>query len=210
MQSSSLFLRKSKRWSFGVLVLFLLNVSYWSYHYLAYITRSRLPYAETEVDTRLSVVNPQSNPNHIGSEFSKSDSSVFFEKDNTFHYADETPYSGVNTDHVSILQFVERWRAAWAGRDMEGYFACYDTSFNPGKGMTLEQWQERRKALILEKKEISIEIVEPKLRIRDSGAMISFVLLYQSDNFRSRDTKLLELKRGLSGWRIVREETRSI
>lgn len=105
-----------------------------------------------------------------------------------------------------IRQAIEAWAQAWSRRDVDAYLAAYSPDF-PGSQakLTHRAWAEQRKALILARQHISVELSEIRLERQGERFVASFTQQYRSDgpNERSRKRLLLGLENGR--WLILKE-----
>jgi len=119
--------------------------------------------------------------------------------------------------HISgkgVVGAVERWRFAWAAKDLAGYFNAYATDFTPfkpgvkGKNIwPLETWKKYKTRVISKKAYIHITLNNMRIEILDHGnrAVVSFLQFFASDNYSSQDEKEITLKNESDGWKIVQE-----
>lgn len=103
-----------------------------------------------------------------------------------------------------IIAFLEKWRSAWAGKDIHTYLDCYHPSFT-SDGLDLNGWRARKSALNNRYRYIDITLGLPAIEFRDGFAVVTFVQEYQSDQYRSKGVKTLHLRHDGQGWKIHRE-----
>jgi murein L,D-transpeptidase YafK len=107
-----------------------------------------------------------------------------------------------------VVDFIERWRAAWQAMDMKRYSACYDTSGFSGQGMNWAQWRAHKTATFGRYKEISVETDKILVtELSDGSAVVKFMQVYKSNLSLFRNAKQLSLRRTASGWHITFETT---
>lgn len=106
-----------------------------------------------------------------------------------------------------VRELVEKWRAAWAGRDVDAYLACYSADFTPANGQSRAAWEAGRRRNIASRG--SIDVATTDLTIEPMGTrrvMVRFLQDYASGNYReTAQPKTLLLVRGEAGWRIAGE-----
>ena len=113
-----------------------------------------------------------------------------------------------------VAHAIERWRFAWAAKDMSAYFNAYSTDFTPykpglkGKNIwPLEVWKKYKIRVISKKTYIHITLNNMRIEILDDGnrAVVSFLQFFDSNNYSSQDEKEITLKNEPDGWKIVQE-----
>jgi len=107
-----------------------------------------------------------------------------------------------------ILAVVEKWRSAWSARDLEGYFAAYAADFRvPARFASMAEWKRYKRRVIGSKKWIEIEITDAQVEIEADSrtAKVKFFQKFRSNSYNGDDHKVLELRFGPDGWKIVNE-----
>ncbi|MDO9216975.1 MAG: DUF4440 domain-containing protein, partial [Lacisediminimonas sp.] len=102
-----------------------------------------------------------------------------------------------------------RWAGAWSARDVAAYLSAYAPDFKPASGMSLAAWKAERTARIVGKKEILVEVQQPRLQIEGEQATVKFIQSYRSDRITSTDVKTMVLVRKQGKWLIQQEEVTS-
>jgi len=114
----------------------------------------------------------------------------------------------------SVVHAVERWRLAWAAKDLSGYFNAYANDFTPfkpgvkGKNIwPLETWKKYKTRVISKKAYIHVTLNNMRIEILDHGsrAVVRFLQFFDSNNYSSQDEKEITLKNEPDGWKIVQE-----
>ncbi len=101
------------------------------------------------------------------------------------------------------------WVQAWSSRDLDTYFAAYAEDFVPEGGLTRAAWETQRRDRIQRPQRISVKALEPQFTtLPDERVRVSFRQEYESDAFSDSVTKILEMSRAGSSWKITREYTR--
>jgi murein L,D-transpeptidase YafK len=107
-----------------------------------------------------------------------------------------------------VVDFIERWRAAWQDMDMKRYSSCYDTSSFKGQGMNWAQWRAHKTATFGRYKAITVETDNILVtELSDGSAVVKFMQVYKSNLSLFRNAKQLSLRRSASGWHITFETT---
>ncbi len=100
---------------------------------------------------------------------------------------------------------VRAWAAAWARKDIDGYFEAYVPDFR-GNERSPAAWEHSRRQRILGKNRISIEISGLTVEVNGDRARASFRQDYVSDALNTSDQKTLELVKRGGQW-LIRKET---
>lgn len=104
---------------------------------------------------------------------------------------------------------VSAWATAWERKDMNGYFAAYVPGFSGGDG-TSARWQEGRRARIINKTRISVELSGVTVELSgDDSAKVSFRQVYSADQLKASSRKQLELVKRNGNWLIRKESVGS-
>ena len=108
------------------------------------------------------------------------------------------------TQAGELLDFVEKWRKSWSGKDIDSYMDCYSSTFHSG-GLDKKGW--RRKKTYLNKKYEFIQVTIDDIVVERSSktAIISFFQTYQSDLYQTSGTKTLQLIMKKGNWMIEKE-----
>lgn len=117
--------------------------------------------------------------------------------------------AAMTADEKSVLDVLTRWAGAWSARDVAAYLSAYAPDFKPASGMSLAAWKSERTARIVGKKEILVEMQQPRLQIEGEQATVKFIQSYRSDRFTSTDVKTMVLVRKQGKWLIQLEEVTS-
>jgi len=105
---------------------------------------------------------------------------------------------------AEVESAVRGWAAAWAGQDMDRYLAAYGSEFNPG-GQSRKSWEEERRARIVGKSSISVNIENLVISVNGQAATAKFRQIYRADNLNISSRKTLELQRAGNQWHIRKE-----
>jgi tetratricopeptide (TPR) repeat protein len=121
----------------------------------------------------------------------------------------DAPVIAMTADEKSVLDVLTRWAGAWSARDMATYLSAYAPDFKPASGISLAAWKAERTARIVGKKELLVEVQQPRLQIEGEQATVKFIQSYRSDRFTSTDVKTMVLVRKQGKWLIQHEEVTS-
>ncbi len=110
------------------------------------------------------------------------------------------------TDQNELRQDINAWAKAWSQKDMPRYLASYASEFTPPDKMSRTSWESDRRARIVSKKTISVDINNLKLElVQGNKAIARFQQVYESDNFKGNIHKTLEMVKQGDRWLISRE-----
>lgn len=115
----------------------------------------------------------------------------------------ETPAVQMDEDE-EVLAFVKKWQTAWAEKDLNTYIDCYSPSFRNGR-LDRKRWRAKKNYLNKRYDFIKVAIQNIAIIRTDTGANVSFFLEYQSDQYQTSGTKLLELINRDDKWMIQKE-----
>jgi len=107
-------------------------------------------------------------------------------------------------ERPNLLSFLENWRKAWSGKDLEAYMACYSPSFTSGK-LDFGKWRARKQSLNKKYSYINVTIRDVAVEQTASGARVSFYQTYESDKYQTSGRKHLQLVLIDDQWRIQKE-----
>lgn len=102
---------------------------------------------------------------------------------------------------------VRAWAAAWASKDMNGYLGAYGKEFDPPGKMSRSAWEQERRARILGKSRIAVQLTDLNVSVTGNKAVARFKQSYSADSLQVNSRKTLELVRTGDRWAIVREST---
>lgn len=106
---------------------------------------------------------------------------------------------------AEVESAVRGWASAWAGQDMDRYLAAYGPDFNPGGGQSRKSWEEERRARIVGKSRISVNIENLVINVNGQVATAKFRQIYRADSLNISSRKTLELQRSGNQWQIRKE-----
>lgn len=106
-----------------------------------------------------------------------------------------------------VIAAVKAWAKAWSAKDMDGYLAAYGTKFNPPGTRTRKDWEQDRKARIVSKGSISVDVSDFDVKVTDAKASAVFRQHYKAGSLVSNSRKTLEMGKENGRWVILREST---
>jgi tetratricopeptide (TPR) repeat protein len=114
------------------------------------------------------------------------------------------PASTANRD---VEAAVRAWASAWASKDMSNYLAAYGKEFDPPGKLSRSAWEQERRARILGKNKISVQVSDMNVSVNGNRAVAKFRQAYSADSLNVSSRKTLELVKSGERWTIVREST---
>lgn len=106
---------------------------------------------------------------------------------------------------AEVSRAVERWAKAWSERQVDAYAAAYAAEFR-GTNASHAEWLAFRRARILARREIEVNVSELAVSIDGARAEVRFVQQYRGDQTRLTDRKRLILMRNAAGAWLIQEE----
>lgn len=111
----------------------------------------------------------------------------------------------VNAERA-VAEALKAWSLAWSGRNAQDYLGAYAPGFSPADGTTRAAWESRRKHALARSKDISIDLRDIKLTVKDAKhASTVFKQAYRSEQYEDNVLKTLEWERIEGRWLIVSE-----
>jgi outer membrane biosynthesis protein TonB len=107
----------------------------------------------------------------------------------------------------AVTAAVQAWAAAWSAKDVSGYLAAYDKSFDPPGKQTRAAWEKEREARIVGKSKISVNISDLKISVEGNKASARFRQAYTADSLNVSSRKTLDMVNSNGRWMIMRETT---
>jgi ketosteroid isomerase-like protein len=114
------------------------------------------------------------------------------------------PAAGTGKD---VEAAVQAWAAAWAAKDMGGYLGSYGKEFDPPGNQSRQAWEAERRARIVGKSKISVQLSDLHVSVNGNKATARFKQAYSADALKVSSRKTLELVKTGDRWAIVREST---
>lgn len=116
------------------------------------------------------------------------------------------PAANGNADK-DVEEAVRAWAAAWAAKDMKGYLGAYGREFDPPGKLSRQEWEQERRARIVGKSKITVQISDLDVKVTGNRAVAKFRQAYSADALNITGRKTLELVKSGERWTIVREST---
>ncbi|MDN6884908.1 tetratricopeptide repeat protein [Variovorax sp. CAN2819] len=107
--------------------------------------------------------------------------------------------------NAEVESAVRAWASAWASQDMDRYLAAYGSDFTPAGGKSRKSWEEDRRARIVGKSNISVNIENLVIKVDGQNATAKFRQIYRADNLNVSSRKTLEMQRSGNQWHIRKE-----
>jgi adhesin transport system outer membrane protein len=106
----------------------------------------------------------------------------------------------------AVTPSVEKWIAAWNGKDINGYFSAYSDNFVPAQGLSRSQWENLRKKRVGKQGGIStiLKNITPA-RCDGKTTEVSFTQEYGSVDYRDTVEKTLSMEYANGAWKILKE-----
>jgi tetratricopeptide (TPR) repeat protein len=123
------------------------------------------------------------------------------------------PAAATSTDAGNAQSDVEAavaaWAKAWSSRNMSSYLGAYAPNFTPGDGQSRSAWEAERKARIVPRARIEVDVSDLSVTVNGDRASAQFRQAYSSDTFNVTSRKTLDFVKSGGRWLIVREATGS-
>lgn len=104
-----------------------------------------------------------------------------------------------------VERAVHAWAKAWSDRNVAKYLATYDKSFDPPGQQSRPAWEQDRRARILGKSRIAVNLTELQISVKGKNAVAKFRQDYKADALAVSSRKTLELVQSGDHWLIVKE-----
>lgn len=121
-----------------------------------------------------------------------------------------SPVDELRREADLVLNFLELWRQAWAGKDHQAYRDLYDPGFVNSDGRSLSGWLARKEDVAKDYRKIQVEIRDLRIFRHRDVVVAMFTQDYRADDrFTSVGLKRLYLKKTGAGYKIVGETFRN-
>ncbi len=117
------------------------------------------------------------------------------------------PSAGAAQDEVESA--VQAWAKAWSSKNMQAYLGAYAQSFTPPGGQSRSEWEADRKARIIPRSRIGVDVSDLNITVNGDRATARFRQAYSSDTLNVTSRKTLDMVKSGNRWLIVRESTGS-
>ena len=104
---------------------------------------------------------------------------------------------------------VQAWAKSWSTKNMSGYLGAYASNFTPPGGQSRKDWEADRKARIMPRNKIDVDVSDLAVSLNGDRASVRFRQAYASDSLSVTSRKTLDLVKNGNRWLIVRESTGS-
>jgi hypothetical protein len=107
-----------------------------------------------------------------------------------------------------VVAALKQWAAAWSGRHVDAYFACYMPNYLPPNGSKHSDWIRQRKSALEKPARITLHLDDVRSKIsNDSHVSLIFRQTYRSESLQDVSFKKLDWEKVDGQWRITREES---
>ncbi len=117
--------------------------------------------------------------------------------------------AGAANGQSEVQAAVAAWAKAWSSRNMDAYLGAYAPAFVPAGGQNRSTWASDRKARIVPRSRIEVDVSDLSVEFNGDRATARFLQAYSSDTLNVSSRKTLELVKSGGRWLIVRESTGS-
>lgn len=117
--------------------------------------------------------------------------------------------AGAANGQSEVQAAVAAWAKAWSSRNMDAYLGAYAPAFVPAGGQNRSAWASDRKARIVPRSRIEVDVSDLSVEVNGDRATARFLQAYSSDTLNVSSRKTLELVKSGGRWLIVRESTGS-
>ena len=106
----------------------------------------------------------------------------------------------------AVQAAVRAWAAAWAGKDLNAYFASYGQGFAPTGNQARKSWEASRRARIASKSQIRVTLSDLAIAVQGGVATARFKQHYSAGALNISSRKVLALTQEANErWVIIRE-----
>lgn len=117
------------------------------------------------------------------------------------------PAAAASNSDRDVEAAVRAWANAWESKNMGAYLAAYGKEFDPPGSQSRQAWEAERRARIVGKSKISVDISDLAVSVEGNKAVARFRQNYSADSLKITSRKTLEFVRSGDRWTIVREST---
>lgn len=119
------------------------------------------------------------------------------------------PVAATGDAEGDVKAAVDAWAKAWSSKNMKSYLGAYASNFTPAGGQSRSGWESDRKARIVPRNRIEVDVSDLEVTVKGDRATARFLQAYSSDNLDISSRKTLEMVRNGNRWLIVSESTGS-
>jgi tetratricopeptide (TPR) repeat protein len=120
-----------------------------------------------------------------------------------------TPPTAGGDAQAEVEASVNAWAKAWASKNMASYLGAYAPNFTPPGGQSRSAWESDRKARIMPRARIGVDVSDLSVTVNGDRATARFRQAYSSDTLNVTSRKSLDMVKSGNRWLIVRESTGS-
>jgi adhesin transport system outer membrane protein len=104
-----------------------------------------------------------------------------------------------------VSSAVHAWAKAWSAKNVDDYLGAYAADFQPPGRVSRLQWEDQRRARILDKNRISVQVEDLSVAVNGETATAVFRQVYSSDRHGETGMKTLHLAKRNGAWKIMKE-----
>ena len=111
-----------------------------------------------------------------------------------------------SVDQASLINStIKSWASAWSAQDVTAYLSHYADSFKPARG-SASSWRKQRKDRLTKPSFIRVGLDNIRLvKINEKSARIELIQTYESNTYKDKTRKRLDLVLQEGKWKINRE-----
>lgn len=119
--------------------------------------------------------------------------------------ANATAAATTSSTNEQVEAAVQAWAKAWSTKNMDSYLGAYASNFTPPGGQSRKEWEAERKARIVPRNRIEVQLSDINVSVDGERASARFRQAYSSDSLSVTSRKTLDLVKSGNRWLIVRE-----
>lgn len=107
-----------------------------------------------------------------------------------------------------VIAMLNNWAADWMSQRVDAYLAAYADDFQPGQGLSYQQWQAQRRKRLSRPESIEVLLGDFEVQFSSNDqARVTAVQYYRSDRYSDTVRKRFQLLLTPDGWKILTEKT---
>ena len=106
-----------------------------------------------------------------------------------------------------VVNAVQEWARAWSSKNMTAYLGAYSADFDPPGNRSRMAWEEDRRARIVPKGSITVDVSDLDIKVNGNRATAVFRQNYKAGSLVSNSRKTLEMAKEGDRWLILRESS---